>query len=72
MIYFIGGGKSTRSKPNLTDILGDENQKKLCYIPGTQNWKNMHGDGCKKITKIKRGVGYSTWHRQFQTASFLL
>ena len=34
--------------------------------------KNMHGDGCKKITKIKRGVGYSTWHGQFQTTSFLL
>ena len=32
---------------------------KLCYIPGISKMKKKGKEiGCKKITKIKRGVGY--------------
>jgi len=35
-----------------------ENQKTLLHYENEKNEKNAKEIGCKKITKIKRGVGY--------------
>jgi hypothetical protein len=48
------------NQKNFVILLSIINQgEKLCYIPGISKMKKKAKEiGCKKITKIKRGVGY--------------